>query len=97
VTRANHPHGSGTRGALPRQIDVSKLQGKPIPGKLTCHHWFQRPRDLPGEGRRRVLDIATLNTEIREALWISILNRHYGAGDSPTPASALGGATQATD
>src|SRR5262249_14153679 len=90
---SNHSHCSRTHGGAARQIDVSKLQGQQLVGKWTFHHWFERLDPLRGKGR---LDIATLDTKIREVLWISILTRHNGAGDTPT-ASAVGGAADATD
>jgi hypothetical protein len=91
---SNHSHWSRTHGGAAREIDVSELQGQQVGGKSTFHHWFERLDHLPGKGR---LDIATSDTKIREVLWISILNGHNGAGDSPTADSALGGAAHATE
>jgi hypothetical protein len=91
---SNHSHRSRTRGGAARQIDVSESQGQHVGGKSTLHHWFERLHHLPGKRR---LNIATLDTKIREVLWISILNHHNGAGDSPTAASAVGGAAHATE
>ena len=91
---SNHSHRSRTHEVAACQIDVGELQGQPVVGKSTPHHWFERLHHLPGKVR---LDIATLDTKIREVLWINILNRHNGAGDSPTTDSAVSGAAHATE
>lgn len=91
---SNHSHCSRTHGGAARKIDVSELQGQHVGGKSTFHHRFERLHHLPGKGR---LDIATLDTKIREVLWINILNRHNGAGNGPTADSAVGGAAHAAE